>query len=191
MRKLMIGWGITWRMIVHGVLLGLFTGAIYGPISIVIMYTAEIFNGRYDLSNFPYAGAVTYSLIAIIGGAMFGGAFGFFCGLVSGIILGLGLLLDAGHLLEPRVYRNVIVALGAMGASLIVLLTFSLAVLGDDWFFNGQGVVAPLIALAFVPAIVSAISTWWASMRVISWWQRAKEIARHGGRADLPAHRLG
>ncbi|MDQ5824577.1 MAG: hypothetical protein M3441_10270 [Chloroflexota bacterium] len=173
MARFTLACGIIWRMVVHGIVLGLAAGAILGPISMVIMYIAELFSGRYSLSNFPFATATVYCMLAIIAGAIFGGIFGFVGGIVSGVSLALGLLLSTGHLMGPKLYRNMLAALGTAGVSLIVLLPFSLAILGDDWFFNGNGVVVPLIALALLPTIASAISTWWASMEVLRWWETA------------------
>ena len=105
-------------------------------------------------------------------------------GVVSGITLTLGLLLSAGHLFRPGLYQKIIVALGAAGASAIVLLPLSTAILGPGWFFNGQGYMLPLVVLAVLPALVCAVSTWWASMRVVKWWRT--QGTSYNEHADAP-----
>lgn len=173
MKKFITAWATTWRMVAYGTGLGVASGAIYGPISMLILYTADLLNGRYNLSNFPIGSAITYCLLAFVVGLGFGGILGFFAGIISGVILAIGLLFMTGHLFGSKLYRNGIVVLSVIASSVIILVPLSQAVLGDGWFFNGQGVIPPLLALAVLPTILSAISVWWACSRVIKWWEKA------------------
>src|SRR5439155_16589505 len=98
-------------MAVYGVILGIVCGAIYGPISMLILYAVEVSNGRYTISDFPISNAITYCIVAVFGGAGFGGVFGLIGGTISGVILTLGFLLRKGHFFEPDLYQNVVVGL--------------------------------------------------------------------------------
>lgn len=177
MRKLAGAWAITWRMTVYGVVLGIATGAIYGPISMLILYAAEVLNGRYTLLDFPISSAITYCTVAGVVGIGLGGILGFFTGTISGISLALGLLLRSGHLFGPKLYRNMIVALGVVGSSALILIPTTRATLSDRIFSYGLGVIPPFLALAVLPTAICAVSTWWASMRVVRWWEKQANAA--------------
>jgi hypothetical protein len=178
--NLSMAWAVTWRMVGYGAILGMVCGAVYGPISMLILYSVEIWNGRYTISDFPIGNAIIYCTAAVFGGAVYGGIFGFIGGIISGVILTFGLLLRRGHFLGASLYRNVIVGLCAVSVGILVLLPMSGATTGPGWFFNGPpgGVASATLALAIIPAIISAIAAWWATMRVVSWWEKSEHLVQ-------------
>lgn len=175
MRRLNEAWAITWRMVIHGVVLGIATGALYGPVSVLVLYAAEVLNGRYTLTDFPIDSAITYSMVAVVVGIVWGGIAGFFAGTISGVTLTLGLVFRAGDPLRAKLYRNLIVLLSVVGPGVMILLIMTNAILDAGWFFKGQGrgLLPSFLALDILPAVICAVSTWWASMRVVKWWEKA------------------
>jgi hypothetical protein len=188
MSKFRLTWEITWRVVVWGMAGGAVLGAIYGPLSLVLITVLDIFGLGPDapdrvpgiISNMPL-----WLFLGLSVGAMLGGLNGLLVGIVDGLALSIIAAFVLRSRVEGRRYRTTLAITSAAIGGLCAFLFFMWA--GPPIpSYQGNvrlgwlqiGLSAEWFLWVVLPALIAIGYGWWLGNKAALWAGRGRDLYR-------------
>jgi hypothetical protein len=186
MDKFGLTWEITWRVVVWGMAGGAVLGAIYGPLSLVLITILDALGLGPDapdrvpgiISNMPL-----WLFLGLSVGAMLGGLNGLLVGIVDGLALSIIAAFVLRSRVEGRRYRITLAVTSAAIGGLCAFLFFMWAGPPIPTYEGNvqvgwlqKGLSLEWLRWVLLPALIAAGYGWWLGNRVAQWVGRWRDL---------------